>query len=112
MFHPAYAAVSLGLLHGSQPDTFVVCHDAARREVLGYEDYPLPSLEECIELTVANGKRLNPDIRCVGISLNTSGLPLEARDRVLTETSERLGLPCVDPMTTGTHAIIERLLAW
>lgn len=112
LFHPAYAAVSLGLLHGSQPDAFVVCHDAARHEVFGYEDYPLPSLEECIELTVANGKRLNSDIRCVGISLNTSGLPLEARDRVLTETSERLGLPCVDPMTTGTHAIVERLLAW
>lgn len=112
LFHPAYAAVSLGLLHGSQPDAFVVCHDAARHDVMGYEDYALPSLEECIALTIANGKRLNPDIRCVGVSLNTSGLSAEARVGVLAETAARLGLPCVDPMTTGTNAIVDRLLAW
>ena len=40
LFHPSYAAVSLGLLHGSQPDVLVVCHQAGRTHILGKSDYP------------------------------------------------------------------------
>src|SRR5215831_19098351 len=41
LFHPAYAAVSLGLLHGSQPDVFVVCHDPGRECLVGHPEYAL-----------------------------------------------------------------------
>ena len=60
LFHPAYAGVSLGLLHGSQPDVFVVCHDPARERVIGYPDYPLPRIPETIELTVQLGRTHQP----------------------------------------------------
>ena len=30
LFHPAYAAVTLGLLHGSQPNAMVLCHGRVR----------------------------------------------------------------------------------
>jgi uncharacterized NAD-dependent epimerase/dehydratase family protein len=109
LFHPAYAAVSLGLLHGSQPDAFVVCHEAGRQEVLGYPDFAIPRLEECIELTVALGRRVNPAIRCAGISLNTAALSESARTDALAEIEQQIGLPCVDPAINGTGAIIANL---
>ena len=54
--HPAYAAVSLGLLHGSQPDVIVVCHEPGRQYLLGYPTYPLPSIAETIDLNLRLGR--------------------------------------------------------
>ena len=98
LFHPAYAAVSLGLLHGSQPDLFVVCHDPTRRHVLGYPDFPLPSIEQVIDQTVAMGRITNPDIRCCGISLNTSALDDHAAAQVIAITAQRTGQAVADPV--------------
>ena len=74
LLHPAYAGVSLGLLHGSQPDVIVVCHEPGRERVLGHPDFPMPSLQETIELHLRLGARTNPAIRCAGVSLNTAKL--------------------------------------
>ncbi|HLT91117.1 MAG TPA: DUF1611 domain-containing protein [Woeseiaceae bacterium] len=99
--HPIFAAVSLGLLHGSQPDVIVVCHEPGRTEMLGTASYALPSIEETIELNLRLGGRTNPHIRCAGISMNTSKLrPEEAEDYMAAE-AERLGLPVADPMRGG-----------
>jgi len=107
LFHPGYSGVSLGLLHGSQPDAFVVCHDATRTTVSGWEHYALPSISECIETHVILGRRTNPDIRCVGISVNTSALPAEQRERYLADLAADTGLPCVDPLIDGCGAIVD-----
>jgi len=74
IFHPGYSAVSMGLLVGSQPDAFVVCHEAGRTHIMGWDDFELPSIEQVIERTVTIGRQVNPAIRCVGISVNTSSL--------------------------------------
>ena len=107
LFHPGYSGVSLGLLHGSQPDAFVVCHDATRKVMSGWEHYPLPSVAECIDLHVMAGRRTNPAIRCVGISVNTSGLPPAERADWLANLSAETGLPCVDPLIEGCGAIVD-----
>lgn len=109
LFHPGYAAVSHGLLIGSQPDAFVVCHAAGRAHIEGWEYMPLPSIEALIERTVAIGQLTNPSIRCVGISVNTQSLADGERDAYLAGLSERHKLPCVDPLLHGTRAIIEQL---
>ncbi len=109
LFHPGYAGVSLGLLHGSQPDAFVVCHDAARTRLSDFEHYALPSLTECIEQHLVLGRRTNRGIRCVGISLNTSRLPPERRTAVRAEVAAETGLPCVDPLLDGCDAIVDHI---
>ena len=61
LFHPAYSGVSLGLLHGSQPDAIVLCHDATRRSVSGWEDFELPTLEQAIAVHEQLARRTNPE---------------------------------------------------
>ena len=101
LFHPAYAAVSLGLLHGSQPDVIVVCHQPGRTHMLGHPQFTLPSIEETIDLNLRMGQLTNPAIRCGGISLNTSQLSAnDARDLIAAE-SRRLHLPVADPIRGG-----------
>lgn len=111
--HPAYAPVSLGLLHGSQPDVFVVCHDPSRTTVLGLEGFGLPTIEEVIDLTIRLGRRTNPAIRCGGISFNTSKLEAAEANALMTRESERLGLPAADPIRGGAafEALVDRCLA-
>jgi uncharacterized NAD-dependent epimerase/dehydratase family protein len=101
LFHPAYAAVSLGLLHGSQPDVFVVCHEPGRTHVLGYPDFAIPDIEEVIDMTARLGRRTNPAIRCIGVSLNTARLGADEAHQLCQSESQRLGLPVADPMRGG-----------
>jgi len=108
LFHPAYAGVTLALLHGSQPDVIVVCHDAARTHILGLPDFPLPPVQEVIDLTLRLGGRTNPEIRCGGVSINTSALSDDEAAALLDREADRLCLPVADPMRGGAR--FERLL--
>src|SRR6185312_14592686 len=103
LLHPAYAAVSLGLLHGSQPDVFVVCHQPGRQRLMGHEAFLLPSIEEVIDLTVRLGRRTNPAIRCAGVSLNTSAFAPAEAEAVMAIEAGRLGLPAADPIRGGAR---------
>ena len=73
LFHPSFAGVSLGLLHGAQPDAFVVCHEPTRKTMRGVA-HPLPTIQQVIDMTVACGRLTNPAIRCIGIAVNTQAL--------------------------------------
>jgi uncharacterized NAD-dependent epimerase/dehydratase family protein len=109
LFHPSYAGVSLGLLHGTQPDVIVLCHEEGREQILGLDDYPLPSLDAAVELNLELGRRTNPRVRCAGISLNTAGLDASRARAVLAERKAQLGMPVADPMRSGPE--LEELVA-
>ncbi len=99
--HPAYAGVSLALLHGSQPDVVVICHQPGRDFIVGHPEYALPSIEETIELALRLGRRTNSSIRCAGVSFNTAHLDADSAKRLLAGESDRLGLPVADSMRGG-----------
>jgi uncharacterized NAD-dependent epimerase/dehydratase family protein len=110
LFHPSFAGVSMGLLHGAQPEAIVMCHRPGRTHMRGLPGRALPDLGECLERNLEAARLTSPDVRAVGICLNTSGLePAEAR-RLCDSTADRLGLPCTDPIAFGAHSIIDELL--
>jgi len=111
LFHPCYAGVSLALLHGSQPDAIVVCHDPRRHHIDGYPDYPLPSLARCIEANLAAARLTNRDARCVGIALDTSGMDEGERAAAIAAATAETGLPAFDPIATGAAPVIDQLLS-
>src|SRR3546814_10422187 len=66
LFHPAYAGVTLGLLHGSQPDAMVFCADPSRATRTEEHTSELQSLMRTsyavfclLQTTIQNTQRLN-----------------------------------------------------
>ena len=110
LFHPSFAGVTLGLIHGAQPDAIVLCHEPTRSHMRGLPDWPVPDLAECLAANLAAARLTNPAVFCAGVALNTSQLGDDAASRQLGETSAALALPCVDPMRGGVAPLVDRLL--
>jgi uncharacterized NAD-dependent epimerase/dehydratase family protein len=111
LFHPAYAGVTLGLLHGSQPDALVLCHDPTRASLDGYPDFPIPTLAEAMRQYLTAAKVTNGQARFVGVSLNTSALSVAERRRTIASVHEEFALPVIDPMVEGAAAIARTIAA-
>lgn len=110
LFHPSFAGVTLGLLHGAQPDAFVVCHEPTRTKMRNVE-HPIPAIRSVIERTVLEGALTNPDIRCIGIAVNTQALDDEEAQACVKRIAEEHGLPAADPIRHGVTAIVDELVA-
>ncbi|MFM7625844.1 MAG: DUF1611 domain-containing protein [Gammaproteobacteria bacterium] len=106
LLHPSYAGVSLGLLHGSQPDALVLCHDPARLHIEDHPDFPIPPLEEVMDLHLRHARRVNPAARFVGIALNTSKMTAADADALLTSTARRHDLPAFDPLRSDLTPVV------
>ena len=106
LLHPSYAGVSLGLLHGSQPDALVLCHDPARLHIEDHPDFPIPPLEEVMDLHLRHARRVNPAARFVGIALNTSKMTQADAATLLEATARRHGLPAVDPLRSDLTPVV------
>jgi uncharacterized NAD-dependent epimerase/dehydratase family protein len=109
LFHPAYAGVTLGLLHGSQPDALVLCHHPTRKTLNEFPHMPVLSPAEAIPAYLSAARLTNPEARFIGVALNTSSLNEEDAARAIERTSCAVGLPCVDPIRTGVAPIVDAL---
>jgi uncharacterized NAD-dependent epimerase/dehydratase family protein len=110
LFHPSFAGVTLGLLHGAQPDLFVVCHEPTRKTMRGV-DTPLPTIQAVIDLTIQCGRVTNPAIQPLGISVNTQAYDEESAKSYLREISQTHGLPATDPIRFGVSSLVDFLEA-
>lgn len=109
LFQPAYAGVTIGLIHGAQPDALVICHTLRREFMRGMPGYRLPSIDETLTVNLLHARRTNPECKVVGICVNTSAVDeqtaLETCQMIAIET----GLPCVDPLRHGVSKIVANL---
>ena len=110
LYHPSFAGVSLGLLHGAQADAFVVCHEPSRTTMRGVE-HPLPSIRQVIDLTIQLGSLTNPGIRPTGIAVNTQALEEDPARALLEKLGAEYGLPATDPVRFGVDGLVDRLIA-
>ncbi len=110
LIHPAYSAVTLGLLHGCAPDMLILCHQAGRTMIHGYESMSIPPLARVREIYEAAAGWLKP-APVVAVALNTYGMSAsEARDAIAA-TERETGLPTSDPVRFGAGALLDELLA-
>ncbi len=107
LFHPSYAGVSLGLLHGAQADALIMCHEPNREHMRGIPHQPLPSLEECVALNESCARLTNPNAKVVGFAFNTSKMSDAEAEAYLKEISDKFGMPAVDPVRTGVAPLVD-----
>ncbi|MGX9719426.1 DUF1611 domain-containing protein [Stenotrophomonas acidaminiphila] len=110
LFHPAYAGVTLGLLHGSQADGLVLCHDPLRTHLVSWPDYPVPTLAVARDLYLQAARLTNPGARLVGVSLNTSTMDDAAAQDALQRAERELGVPAFDPMRSRLDRAVASIM--
>lgn len=109
LFHVSYSGVTLALIHGGQPDALVLCHEPTRTHMRGLPGFALPSLEALRDLALATARIVNPEVKVIGIAINTAALDADAARDLLAETEARMGLPTVDPFRDGAGRLVDAL---
>ncbi|MEM7442529.1 MAG: N-acetyltransferase DgcN [Pseudomonadota bacterium] len=107
LFHASFAGVSLGLLHGSQADAMVMCHEPGRPHMRGLPHYGLPDIADCIALNEQTAQLTNPGAKVIAIASNTSAYDDQEARRVLDDLASRFGMPAVDPVRDGVAPIVD-----
>ena len=109
IFHPSFSGVTMALVHGSQADALILCHEPTRTHMRGLPHYDVPSLEELAEQVMPLARRVNPDVRIAGCAINTAALSDEDAEACVRDAEQRLGVPAVDPYRHGAARLAEAL---
>jgi len=106
--HPAYSAVTCGILHGAMPDALVLCHEAGREAVHGYESFPIPDSERLVALYEDLAAPVSAASVVAG-SLNTSHLDDAAARAAVDEFADAIDAPATDPVRFGTDTVLDAI---
>lgn len=108
--HPAYSAVTLGLLHGCRPDGMIFCYEAGREQVKGLNNVDLPAITDQMNgcLTMAN--MLSPS-RFLGFAVNTRRLTAEAAKTEVDRIEQEFRLPACDVYRDGPDKLVDACIA-
>jgi uncharacterized NAD-dependent epimerase/dehydratase family protein len=104
--HMGYSGVTLGLIHGSMPDAFILCHQPTRLK----DDFgnTLPSLDDCIRLHEEVMKHFKHS-SVVGIGVNSIGLTDQESMEFSLKIEQETGLPTIDTFRFGAARLADAL---
>jgi uncharacterized NAD-dependent epimerase/dehydratase family protein len=108
--HPAYSGVTMGLMHGSAPHVFVLCHLAGSTEIEGFPGHPLLPLPELVRLHELAALPARP-ATVAAIALNTRDLDEDEARAAIAAAEEETGLPADDPVRFGAGKVLDAVLA-
>jgi uncharacterized NAD-dependent epimerase/dehydratase family protein len=108
VLHPAYSGVTMGLIHGSAPHGFVLCHKAGERFVDENEQFPIPPLSELAQLHRRLSLLARP-AEVHAIALNTRDVDEPAALAAIAEAEDETGLPADDPVRFGAAKLVDAL---
>jgi len=106
LLHPGYSGVTLGLLHGSAPHAYVLCHLTGQRFVNDDERFPVPPLSEIVDLHERMSLLARP-AKVVAVALNTRLLDEAAARRAIADAEDETGLPADDPVRFGAARLVD-----
>ena len=103
----AYSSVTLGLIHGTMPDAYILCHQPTRLK----DDYgtTLPSLEDAMrlhEMVMAPFKKTP----VIGIGIASIGLTDEESMQWAERIERETGLPAVDTFRFGGKKLADAII--
>lgn len=109
LLHPSHAGVTLGLVHGSQPDYLVLCHVAQTTHIADWPEIRIPPLREYADRYLDAASLTNSNVKLLAVCVNSSGLRPETRNEYLADLEDELGVVVVDPVAQGMSRVIEAL---
>ena len=110
ILHPIYSGVTVGLIHGSAPHLYVLCHEVGRTVTEGDPTgSPIPSLPELIDLHERMSLKRRP-AKVVAVALNTSTVSEEEAREAIAAAEEETGLSADDPVRFGAEKLLEAVL--
>jgi uncharacterized NAD-dependent epimerase/dehydratase family protein len=109
LLHPAYSAVTLGLLHGTQPDGLILCYESARPEIHNYPGMKFPNLPKLREIYEQMANLMNP-CRVIGIVMNSRRISAAEADVERNRVEQQMGLPCCDVFRHGVEPLVAAVL--
>ena len=108
LFHPAYSGVTLSLLHGSQPDAMIFCHQPTRMQVARHT-IKFPTLNEMISQYETLVHPIKP-AKIIGVSLNTFDLTFDQSLEVVELVEAETGLPTTDVIRFGSEKLVNSII--
>lgn len=109
LVHPAYSGVTTAILHGSQPDSLVLCHDAGRETVGGYDEFELPAPDEYADLYERVSAPLSKATVDAGM-LNTRDCTESEAADALEAYGDQLNVPVTDPVRYDVDEVLDAVL--